>query len=141
MIGRGIPPARSRPCVLDTDVVIGALDRSDAHHEAATALLRELIAEKAPRVMSPINYAEALVRPAEREGLLERAVAALDDLGIELAPPSAHVAREAARIRGRGVSLADAFAIATAQQLDGSVASFDRRVRRAADTVGVAVRG
>lgn len=132
---------RPRPCVLDTDVVIGALDRSDAHHEAATALLLELIAEGVPRRMSPINYAEALVRPAERDGLMERAVAALDDLGVELVAPSGRVARDAAQIRGLGVSLADAFAIAAAQQVGGVVASFDRRVRRAAAQVGVAVRG
>ena len=130
-----------RPCVLDTDVVIGALDRSDAHHEAARALLLELIADDVPRRMSPINYAEALVRPAERDEQLERAVEALEDLGIEVVAPSARVARDAARIRGLGVSLADAFAIATAQQLGGAVASFDRRVRRAAEQVGVVVRG
>ncbi len=91
--------------------------------------------------MSPINYAEALVRPAEREGMLERAVAALDDLGIELIAPTGQEARDAARIRGLGVSLADAFAIAAAQRVGGTVASFDRRVRRAAEQVGVVVRG
>lgn len=141
MIGRGIPPGRSLPCVLDTDVVIGALDRSDAHYEAATKLLRALIADGVPRVMSPINYAEALVRPAERDGLLERAFQALDDLGIELVAPTARVARDAAQIRGLGISLADGFAIAAAQQVGGTVASFDRRVRRAAEQVGVVVRG
>lgn len=139
---RARSPQRSQPpCVLDTDVVIGALDRSDAHHEAATKLLLELIADGVPRRMSPVNYAEALVRPAERSELLERAVAALDDLGIELVAPTARVARDAARIRGLGISLADGFAIAAAQQVGGTVASFDRRVRRAATEVGVAVRG
>jgi predicted nucleic acid-binding protein len=128
-----------RACVLDTDVVIGALDRADAHHGAATALLLRLIADGVPRRMSPINYAEALVRPAERGGALERAVAALEGLGVELVPPSAVVARDAARIRGEGVSLADAFAIAAARQVGGVVASFDRRVQRAARAVGVAV--
>jgi predicted nucleic acid-binding protein len=90
--------------------------------------------------MSPVNCAEALVRPAQDAELLARAVEALDGLGIELLAPTAWVARDAARIRAAGISLADAFAIAAARQVAGSVASFDRRVRRAAEGVGVAVR-
>lgn len=126
-------------CVLDTDVVIGALDRSDVHHEASTALMSRLIAEGAVWRMSPVNYAEALVRPAEVDGALERAAAALEDLGVELIAPTAYVARDAARIRTRGVSLADAFAISTARYIEGSVASFDRRVHRAALAEGVPI--
>lgn len=124
-------------CVLDTDVVIGALDRSDAHHDAATDLLRRLLRDGVALRMSPVNYAEALVRPAQDPELLARAVGALEGLGIEVTAPTAFVARDAARIRASGVSLADAFAIAGARQVDGSVASFDHGVRRAAAGEGV----
>lgn len=130
---------RGGTCALDTDVVIGMLDRADVHHDEAKALVSGLLDERVALRMSPVNYAEALVRPAQDEELLARAVGALDGLGIEVVAPTAWVARDAARIRAAGISLADAFAIAAARQISGSVASFDRGVRRAAEREGVPV--
>lgn len=124
-------------CVLDTDVVIAALDRADAHHPAAAKALRTMAAGDVPMLLSVVNYAEALVRPAEDESALRVAVAAIDALGIGLIAPTPAIAREAARVRGLHVSLADGFALATARANSASVATFDRRVRRAADSVGV----
>ena len=54
-------------CVLDTDVVIAVLDRSDAHHAQAASVLKDLIATNAKRLLSTVNYAEMLVRPAADE--------------------------------------------------------------------------
>jgi len=51
--------------------------------------------------------------------------------------PSPAIARDAARYRGLNISLADGFAIATAQARGASVASFDARVRRALRTTGI----
>jgi predicted nucleic acid-binding protein len=124
-------------CVLDTDVVIAALDRRDAHHEAAAAFVLRLVEGETPRLLSTVNYAEALVRPAADEPTLRRAIDAIAALGIRLVPPSADVARAAARHRGRGISLADGFAIATAEAAGAALASFDRRVRRVLGEVGV----
>jgi predicted nucleic acid-binding protein len=45
--------------------------------------------------------------------------------------------RNAARHRRLNISLADGFAIATAQARGASLASFDHRVRRALAVVGV----
>jgi predicted nucleic acid-binding protein len=45
------------------------------------------------------------------------------------------MARLAARRRALGISLADGFAIATAERLGAELASFDRRVRRALEGV------
>jgi predicted nucleic acid-binding protein len=45
-------------CVLDTDVVIAALDRSDGHHRHAARAIRTMIADGVPLMMSVINYAE-----------------------------------------------------------------------------------
>jgi predicted nucleic acid-binding protein len=118
-------------CVLDTDVVIAALDRRDAHHRAAAKALRAMVDEGVPLLLSLINYAEVLVRPAENDSTLRAATTAVDALGIELVAPTAAIARDAARLRGLSVSLADGFALATARARDASVASFDRRVRRA----------
>jgi hypothetical protein len=50
------------------------------------------------------------------------------------APPCAV---DAARYRALSISLADGFALATAQAHDAHVASFDRRVRRALPKVGL----
>ena len=126
-------------CVLDTDVVIAALDRADAHHGAATRLLRELSDDMTPLVICTINYAEALVRPAGDPETLVIAVDAIAALGISPTAPSAAVARDAARLRGLGISLADGFALATAQSSSMTIASFDSRVRRAAGEVGVQI--
>ena len=126
-------------CVLDTDVVIAALDRRDAHHEAATAALGTMIEAETPLMLSTVNYAEALVRPAEDEQNLRAAVGAISALGIKLIAPTPAMARDAARRRALGISLADGFAVATAQAQRASLATFDRRVRRTLAALGIAL--
>jgi predicted nucleic acid-binding protein len=123
--------------VLDTDVVIAALDKGDAHHGDASRGLRRLIEEEVDLLISTINYAEALVKPAEDERTLRAAIDAISTLGIRPVAPGAPVARDAARIRGLGISLADGFALATASAHDATVASFDKRVRRALRPAGL----
>ncbi|MDW5596523.1 PIN domain-containing protein [Conexibacter stalactiti] len=127
--------------MLDTDVVIAALDRRDAHHRAAAELVVALIDAETPRLLSSVNYAEALVRPAADELTLRRAVDAIAGLGIRVVAPTAEIARAAARHRGRGISLADGFAIATAEAGGAAVASFDRRVLRTARALGLPLAG
>jgi predicted nucleic acid-binding protein len=124
-------------CVLDTDVVIAALDRADASHRAAARALKRMVGEGTPLSLSLVNYAEALVRPAEEPATFRAAVDAIDALGIQLITPTTGIARDAARLRGSGISLADGFALATARAHDASVASYDRRVRRALRGAGV----
>lgn len=124
-------------CVLDTDVVIAALDRQDDHHSKAVSGVRRMIGDEVTLILSLINYAETLVRPAEDEHVLRAAVDAIEALGIELVSPTPAIARDAARYRGLGVSLADGFAMATARDRDATVASFDRRVTRALSKAGL----
>jgi predicted nucleic acid-binding protein len=124
-------------CVLDTDVVIAALDRHDAHHRAAAEALTTLIEADAAVMLSTVNYAEALVRPAEDERTLQAAIDAIAALRIRLVAPTPAIAREAARRRGLGISLADGFAVATAQAHNADLATFDRRVRRALKQVDI----
>jgi predicted nucleic acid-binding protein len=126
-------------CVLDTDVVIAALDRADAHHAAAAAAFERFSAEHADLLLCSINYAEALVRPAADERNLRAAVDAIASLGIRVLEADAALARTAARRRNLGISLADGFALATAERASADLASFDKRVRRALDSVDVAL--
>lgn len=128
-----------KPCVLDTDVVIAALDRGDAHHRSAAAAIRKMLAARTALFVSTINYAEALVRPAENERTMRVAVDAISALGLRPVAPSASIARDAARYRGLGISLADGFALATARARSATVATFDRRVRRALTTLELAL--
>lgn len=124
-------------CTLDTDVMIAALDRADAHHAEAKAALGELIEERSALLISTVNYAEALVRPAAKPETLEAAVDAIAALGVEPIAPTPSIARDAARHRGLGISLADGFALATAQAAGTTVASFDKRVLRAAEQLEI----
>lgn len=123
--------------VLDTDVVIAALDRRDAHHRAAARGLDGLLDRNVPLLLSLINYAETLVRPAEDERTLRTAIDAIATLGIELVAPTPTIARDAARYRTLNVSLADGFAMATAKAHTATLATFDRRVRRALHRAGI----
>lgn len=125
------------PCVLDTDVVIAALDDGDAHHRDAARAIKKMLEAATPLLLSPVNYAEALVKPAEDEQTLRVAVDAIAALGIGLVAPTPAIARDAARHRGLSINLADGFALATAQARSATVASFDQRVRRAASSLGL----
>lgn len=126
-------------CVLDTDVVIAALDRSDAHHRNAVRAFKRMTEEELDLLLCSVNYAESLVRPAEDERTLRLAVTAIAALGIRIVSPDAAIARNAAGNRGLGISLADGFALATATAHDAAVASFDKRVRRALRSVGLSL--
>ncbi len=128
-------------CVLDTDVVIAALDRRDAQHAKAAAAIEGLAQEEVPLLVSLVNYAETLVRPAEDEVTLRLAMDALGTLGVRLIAPTPAIAVNAARHRALNISLADGFALATAQAQRADVASFDKRVRRALPKVGLKLTG
>ncbi len=124
-------------CVLDTDVVIAALDRRDPHHSKAAEAIKAMSEDGVPSLLSLINYAETLVRPAEEESTLRTARDASAALGIRLIAPTRAIAVNAARHRRPNISLADGFALAAAQSRDAHLASFDRRVRRALAKVGL----
>lgn len=124
-------------CVLDTDVVIAALDRSDLHHPTAVAAITAMIDSGTNLLISLVNYAETLVRPAEHEASLAVAQDAMRALGVRLIAPTPAIATDAARHRRLNISLADGFALATAQAHGATVATFDRRVRRALSRVGL----
>lgn len=124
--------------VLDADVLIGALDGGDAHHAEARALFEQWQAEDASRLISVVNLSEVLVAPSSDRKRLRAAREAVAALGVVVHQPGEAIGVEAARLRGRlPISLPDAYCLATAKHLGAEVASFDRKVTRAAAAEGV----
>jgi predicted nucleic acid-binding protein len=122
---------------LDTDVMIAALDRRDSHHRQAAGGLRAMMEQEITLMLSLVNYAETLVRPAEDERTLHTAIDAIASIRVKLVAPTPQIARDAARYRTLDVSLADGFAMATACAHKAALASFDKRVRRALAPAGL----
>lgn len=124
--------------VLDADVVISALDASDAHHPAARERFTQWHEAGTARVISIVNLTEVLVAPAGDPMRLRTAREALAALGITGHAPNEAIAVDAARLRGRyPISLPDAYAVATARHLDSQLVTFDRKVSKVAADEGI----
>jgi predicted nucleic acid-binding protein len=108
--------------VLDASVVIAFRDPAGALHTRAVAAFREYCSNDF--VLPASVYAEVLVAPM-RHG--PTAVASLaefiDDLGIQIAPATGEIARQAAALRAvnPALRLPDAFVLATGEVLDAAV--------------------
>jgi predicted nucleic acid-binding protein len=125
--------------VLDADVLIGALDGADPHHAQARALFIGWQAQDAARLISVVNLSEVLVAPAAESRRLRAAREAIAALGVAVHQPGESIGVEAARLRCRHpISLPDAYCLATAKHAGASVASFDRKVIRAAEAERIA---
>lgn len=123
--------------VFDSDVLIGFLNRDDAHHQEAVAWMREAMAANTGRLLCAVNYAEILIGPL-RIGAQERVQQMLVQFSIDTVQVDMALAERAAAVRARtGIKLPDAFALATAVhaerrgQADVRLASFDRQVIKA----------
>lgn len=126
--------------VLDANVLIGALNAHDVHHAGARAWFRRWRDERVPRVVSAVNYAEALVAVAADAALLRQARSLYKDFEVTVQPASEVLAVDAARRRARHqISVADGFLLATAEQLRSPVATFDAKLRSAARAEGLEV--
>jgi predicted nucleic acid-binding protein len=102
--------------VLDSDAVVGFLDRNDALHDAADEAIRNLVS-KERLLVSVVTYAEVLTgaRLGHRnEGLVK---GFFDQLISEILPVDVDVAAAAADLRSRRKSLRmpDAMILATAE--------------------------
>jgi predicted nucleic acid-binding protein len=120
--------------LLDADVLIGALDRSDAHHERARELFVRARDRQDSLSISVVNLTEVLIAPAIDAARLAAAREAIAALGVAIHQPSEGIAVEAARVRCRyPISLPDAYLLATARHVGAAVGSFDRKVQQAAE--------
>ena len=125
---------------LDADVLIGVLDADDPHHPEARKLFTVWHRQEATVLISAVNLTEVLVAPAAERTRLAAAREAIAALGVSVQQPGEAIAVEAARFRQRHpISLPDSYCVATAKQTGARVASFDERLRRAADAEGVAL--
>lgn len=123
--------------VFDSDVLIGFLNRDDAHHADAVAQVRAALAPDTRRLLCAVNYAEILIGPI-RTGVQDLVKQMLVQFNIETIPVDTALAERAASVRaGTKLKLPDAFALATAIHAehrghqDVSLASFDDAVRKA----------
>jgi predicted nucleic acid-binding protein len=107
--------------VLDTSVLIGFLDTSDANHDGAVAALA---AFRGYELILPASaYAELLVGP-NRHGpdAVGKVEQCLVDLALRIEPLTPEIARKAAVLRARHRALKgpDALVLATGDVLDAS---------------------
>jgi predicted nucleic acid-binding protein len=122
--------------VLDADVLIGVLTRTDANHRKARRAMERVLTEVPDRVISAVTVAEITVGPMARgdeEGNAARLF--IEGLRATVLPLDADRARHAAAIRARtGVKLPDACVLAAALEMEGrqpepvTITSFDKRL-------------
>jgi predicted nucleic acid-binding protein len=126
--------------VLDADVVIGALDGSDPHHEQARALFTGWQERGDTRLISVVSLTEVLVAPAADRRRLRGAREAIAALGVAVQQPGEAIGVEAARLRStHPISLPDAYCLATAHHAGAALASFDEKVLQAARAEQIAL--
>jgi predicted nucleic acid-binding protein len=102
---------------LDAGVLIGLLDGSDVHHEAARDKFTDALHAGDQLAMAASAFAECLVGPARRGAADIRTVRNLvERLPISIIPLDVEIATAAARLRAthRALRLPDALVIATA---------------------------
>ena len=130
---------RSRPTVLDADVLIAHLDPDDAQHARATAGLEQAAAQ-GPLAASALTVAEVLVHPTAG-GRGEQAYATLMEMGLVVLDLPADAAAQLASLRTRtGRRMPDCCVLLAAERTGGAVLSFDEKLRGSAADVGISVR-
>lgn len=102
--------------VLDSDAVVGFLDREDAIHKTADAAIRELIREQR-LLVSAVSYAEVLTGARLGHHDEDQVQGFFAQLISEVLPVDLAVADKAAELRSRLKSLRmpDALILATAE--------------------------
>ena len=125
----------SEPVVLDSSALLALLREEDGAERVAAVV--------AQAHMSVVNLAETLTVLGRYGMSLAEAERDVDGMELELVPADAPIARQAARIgtafRAHGLSLGDAFCLATARVLGLPVVTADRAWARLAAGVPVTV--
>ena len=123
---------------LDADILIGALDGTDAHHLDARQMLTAWHEQDDTALISVVNLTEVLIAPAADQELLRAARVAISALAVVVHRPTIAIGVDAARLRARHpISLADSYLLATTRHTGAAVASFDQKILRAAQAEGI----
>jgi predicted nucleic acid-binding protein len=119
--------------ILDASVLIGLLDSADTHHDRATDDVEAADREGRQLLLPASAYSETLVAFA-RARRLEEARRAITAMGITIVSLTDTIAERAAELRARHtrLRLPDAIILATAQEMGGSLLSYDRRLSQLA---------
>ena len=126
--------------VLDADVLIGQLNRDDAHHLRARTLLLRFADERRELAASVLTLAEVMVGPA-LAGRLGAAESAIRDLGVaEIALPPGAPARLAGLRAATTRRLPDCCVLLAAEDSGAvAIATFDKSLSAAAEQRGLRV--
>jgi predicted nucleic acid-binding protein len=117
---------------LDASVVIAHLQPRDAHHQAATALLRDHADE--PMLIHSLNLAEMLIAGV-RAGRGQELLDDVHAIGIRVADQREGEPLRLAALRVEtGLKLPDCCALDTALSCGSTLATFDERLAHAART-------
>lgn len=123
---------------LDADILIGALDSSDAHHKHSRRMFVAWRERDDAVLVSVVNLSEVLVAPADDQRRLRAAREAIAALGVSVHRPTEAIGVDASRLRSRHpISLPDGYLLATAKHTGATAVSFDRKVVRAAKAEGI----
>lgn len=123
--------------VLDASVLIAYLDGDDDHHPAAESLLARAIDDDLGA--NPLTLAEVLVAPV-RDDRLEPVLVALRELEVTELPFPPDTDTRLARLRvTTGLRMPDCCVLLAAEDLSGTLASFDERLTQAAEDRNVLV--
>lgn len=122
---------------LDASVLIGHLNPSDAHHDAATRIL--LLAPPGSLLVHVMTLAEVLVGGA-KIGRGAEMQADLMATGIQINPPDLNEPLRLAELRvSSGLKLPDCCVLDTAISNNAAVATFDQALAAAALRRGVPI--
>ncbi|MEB3050768.1 type II toxin-antitoxin system VapC family toxin [Mycolicibacter sp. MYC123] len=123
--------------VLDASVLIGHFEASDAHHTAATALLKAHFAARF--TASVITLAEVYTGAARagKADELSRALARLRIEGVDLPPDAARRLGELRAITK--LKMPDCCVIYTAEHNDAMIATFDEQLADRAAALGLTI--
>jgi predicted nucleic acid-binding protein len=119
--------------ILDASVLIGLLDSADTHHDRAIDDVEGADREGRQLLLPASAYSETLVAFA-RARRLDEARRAITAMGITIVSLTDTIAERAAELRARHsrLRLPDAIVFATAQEMGGSLLSYDRRLSQLA---------
>lgn len=121
--------------VLDASVLIAYLDAEDAQHQKAETMLAREIDDGF--AANPLTLAEVLVGPS-RAGRLDAARSALRELEVAEHPFPVDTAVRLARLRAdTGLRMPDCCVLLAAQDTAARLATFDERLIRGAEELGL----